>query len=341
MKRAGHLMERICEVDNLLLAYYKASRGKQLKTAVRIYAAELMPRLLKLRQSLLLGTAQLGKYHFFMVHDPKLRKICAASFEEKIIHHAVMNVCKPYFERNLIYDTYATRDGKGVYAALGRARQGLRRYGYVAKLDVRKYFDTISHEVLKQQLRCMFKDAALLELLDGIIDSYEVMSGCGVPIGNLTSQYFANLYLSGLDHYVKEEMRVSVYVRYMDDMLLFGESKEQVKGYVAAVERFVGERLRLHLKPLVLNASKRGISFLGYNLFPHKILLNRHSKLRFKHKLHQYADAHERGVWNDEMYMAHIIPLMAFAKKAYTKRLRLVNVDKGNVVDGPRAGLTA
>lgn len=326
MKRQGFLMEHICSVDNLLLAYYKAARGKQTKASVKEYVRNLPARIVRLRHDLMAGQAQLGAYHFFVIHDPKLRSICAASFEEKIIHHAIINICKPYFERNLIFDTYATRDGKGVYAAIHRARQGLRRYGYVAKLDVRKYFDTISHGVLKLQLRRMFKDAALLELMDGIIDSYEVKPGCGVPIGNLTSQYFANLYLSGLDHYVKEELQVPVYVRYMDDMLLFGESKTQVREYVDEVERFVSERLQLQLKPPVLNASKRGVSFLGYNLFPHKILLNRHSKLRFKQKSRQYTETHERGEWNDETYMAHIIPLMAFAQKAYTKRLRLVSV---------------
>ena len=326
MKRVGFLMERICRVDNLLSAYYKASCGKRGKRQVKAYGNALPVRILQLRDALLDGRAELGEYHFFTVHDPKLRRICAASFEEKVIHHAVMNVCKPYFERNLIYDTYATREGKGVYAAIDRARQGLRNYDYVAKLDVRKYFDTISHEVLKQQLRRLFKDAALLNLLDGIIDSYTVEPGRGVPIGNLTSQYFANLYLSGLDHYVKEVMRVPVYVRYMDDMLLFGSSKKQVKDYVAEVEGYVCGKLRLCLKPMVLSASKRGVSFLGYNLFPHKILLNRRSKLRFKHKLRQYAEAHEKGEWNDEAYMAHIIPLMAFARKAYTRRLRLANV---------------
>lgn len=326
MKRQGFLMEHICSVDNLLLAYHKAARGKQTKASVKEYARNLPDRIIRLRHALLDGQAQLGMYHFFVIHDPKLRSICAASFEEKIIHHAIINICKPYFERNLIFDTYATRDGKGSYAAINRARQGLCRYGYVGKLDVRKYFDTISHGVLKLQLRRMFKDAALLELMDGIIDSYAVEPGCGVPIGNLTSQYFANLYLSGLDHYVKEELRVPVYVRYMDDMLLFCESKAQVRGYVAKVEQFVSERLQLHLKPPIVNASKRGVSFLGYNLFPHKILLNRHSKLRFKHKLCQYAEAHQKGEWNDEMYITHIIPLMAFVQKAYTKRLRLANI---------------
>lgn len=322
MKRVGYLMERICGVDNLLEAYYKAAKGKRQKISVKAYGADLPVRILRLRETMLEGRVRLGRYHFFMVHDPKLRRICAASFEEKIIHHAVMNVCKQYFERNLIYDTYATRDGKGVYAALDRARQGLRRHAYVAKLDVRKYFDTIAHDVLKAQLRRLFKDATLLDLLDGIVDSYAVEPGRGVPIGNLTSQYFANLYLSGLDHHVKEVMRVPVYVRYMDDMLLFGDSKAQVRAHVAEVERFVSDRLRLQLKPAVLSACRRGVSFLGYNLFPHKVLLNRRSKLRFRHKLRQYAALHASGAWSDGEYMGHITPLMAFARKAYTRRLR-------------------
>lgn len=328
MKRQGFLMEEICCVDNLLLAYYKAVRGKRNKKAIKDYSANLPARIVRLRDNLLSGNARLGVYHFFTIHDPKLRRICAASFEEKLIHHAIVNVCKPYFERNLIYDTYATRDGKGVYAAIERAQEGLRCHTYVAKLDVRKYFDSIDQAVLKIQLRRLFKDARLLCLMDKIIESYQTDVGRGVPIGNLTSQYFANLYLSGLDHYIKEQLKVPVYVRYMDDMLLFGSSKQQVKNYVEEVSRFIADKLHLTLKPSVLVATKRGISFLGYGLHPHKILLNRNSKLRFKQKMRCYTKAYEEGKWCDKAYMEHITPLLAFARKAYTHRLRLATCSK-------------
>lgn len=322
MKRVGRLIEKICDVDNLMLAYYKARRGKQEKYTVKVYGDNIVDNILRLRQQILSGDVQVGRYHYFKIYDPKERVICAASFEERVLHHAIINVCKPYFERHFIYDTYATREGKGVYKAIERAFVAMKQYSYVAKLDVRKYFDSISHDVLKKKLCCIFKDKDLLKLLFKIIDSYNVEPGRGIPIGNLTSQYFANYYLSSFDHYVKENLRVPVYVRYMDDMLLFASSKSDISYYVNSVEQFLNCENKLVLKPMVKQSTDYGISFLGYTLFEEKILLNRRSKNRLKRKIKQYEANRESGMWSDDNYMSHIIPLLAFSRKAYTKQLR-------------------
>lgn len=322
MKRVGNLMDSICHIDNLLLAYHKASRGKRQMPYFVEYSKNLFENIVSLRTRLLSGEVELGRYRYFNIYDPKLRKICAAAFEERIIHHAIINVCHPYFERHLIYDTYATRIGKGSYAAIDRARSAMRRYGYVAKLDVKSYFDSISHEVLKQKLRRVFKDERLLVLMERIIDSYEGTAGKGIPIGNLTSQYFANFYLSYLDHYAKEIVGVPVYIRYMDDILLFGETAEEVKAYERKVRLFVESELQLKLKQPVFGSVSLGVSFLGYTLYPHKILLNRRSKIRFRNKMREYAGLHADKEWNDTEYKEHITPLLAFVQKAYTKSLR-------------------
>lgn len=322
MRRVGNLMDKIVDVDNLLAAYYNAAKGKRWKREVIKFSEHLFDNVLSLRERLLSGKMEFGRYNYFKIYDPKERMISAASFEERVVHHAAMRVCEPYFERHLIHDTYATRKGKGVYAAIDKARVGMRRMGYVAKLDVRKYFDSISHDVLKVKLRRMFKDNRLLVMLDAIIDSYEVTCGRGIPIGNLTSQYFANYYLSFLDHFVKETLRVPVYVRYMDDMLVFGENKEEVKRWVAAIKHFVESELQLQLKPEVLMDTEKGVSFLGYSVYRHKLLLNRRSKLRLKRKYRLYTEFCESKKWDEEEYMAHMLPLMAFAEKAYTKNLR-------------------
>ena len=322
MKRKGNLMSEIVTVDNLMLAYNKAVRGKRGKKSVISFSENLYENILSIREKLISGQYEIGKYHYFKIYDPKERVICAASFEERVVHHAVMNVCHEYFDRHLIYDTYATRKGKGIYAAIDRARVGMKKCGYVAKLDVRKYFDSISHDVLKLKLERLFKDKELLTLLSRIIDSYSVNENRGIPIGNLTSQYFANYYLSFLDHYVKEELKIPVYVRYMDDILLFGEDKTTVKHYVAMVKEFVVNKLNLQLKPEVLMSTDTGVSFLGYKLYKNKILLNRRSKIRFKKKFRCYTCLYETGEWADNDYMAHIQPLMAFAEKAYTKKMR-------------------
>ena len=316
-------MEKICDVDNLLWAYHNARKGKQHRTYVAEYSKNLFDNIVRLRHALLSGEVSMGQYRYFYIYDPKLRKICAADFEERIVHHAIINVCHPYFDRNLIYDSYASRKEKGVYAAIYRARAAMRSASYLAKLDVKSYFDSVSHTVLKQKLRRMFKDKSLLSLFDKIIDSYQSSPGRGIPIGNLTSQYFANFYLSFLDHYIKEELKVPVYIRYMDDMLLFGNTPEQVREYVRKVSAFVTEQLLLILKPPVLGPTRSGVSFLGYSLYPHKILLNRRSKIRFKRKIHEYTRLYLSGQWDDNRYKQHMIPLLAFTQKAYTRRLRL------------------
>lgn len=322
MKRAGNLFDKICAVDNLLEAYHKAMRGKQQLPYVSEYSEKLFDNILRLRQQLLSGDAEIGRYRYFCIYDPKLRKICASAFEERIIHQAIINICHPYFEKNLIYDTYATRLGKGLYKAIDRARTAMRHYGYVAKLDIKTYFDSISHDVLKMKLRRTFKDGRLLDLFDSIIDSYTNAFGRGIPIGNLTSQYFANFYLSSLDHYAKEIVKVPVYIRYMDDILLFGISSSQIKEFVYRIQCFVEDNLQLRLKQPIICPTVLGVSFLGYSLYPHKILLNRRSKIRFKRKMGEYADMYLGGIWNDREYREHITPLLAFVQKAYTKKLR-------------------
>ena len=322
MKRVGNLMDKICGVDNLLLAYHKACRGKRHRPDVIEYSEHLFDNITRLRSELLSGAVRIGRYSYFTIYDPKLRKICAAVFEERIIHHAIINICHPYFERHLIYDTYATRLGKGSFAAIDRARKAIRQYDFVAKLDVKSYFDSISHDILKLKLRRIFKDPRLLTLLDLIIDSYESSTGRGIPIGNLTSQYFANFYLSFLDHYAKENVKISVYIRYMDDVLLFGRSATDIKNYVRNIVQYADKELGLKLKQPVLRVADSGISFLGYSLYPHKILLNRRSKIRFKRKMSEYTEKYVTGRWTDVQYNEHITPLLAFVQKAYTKGLR-------------------
>lgn len=322
MRRVGHLVEKIAQTDNLLLAFYKARRGKQHKYQIRLFGDNLAENILKLQQEILSTDVVVGKYHYFRIYDPKERQICAAPFRERVLHHAIINVCKPYFERNLIYDTYATREGKGVYAAIDKARKGMRHFQYVAKLDVRKYFDSISHAVLKDKLKHIFKDISLLTIFDKIIDSYSVELGYGIPIGNLTSQYFANFYLSSVDHYMKECVGVPVYVRYMDDILLFATTRDDIERYVTALFDVVQHSLQLRLKPPVVQHTRYGISFLGYMLFPQKILLNRRSKIRLRQKMLAYESHRKMGKWNEVEYMQHISPLLAFANKAYTRGLR-------------------
>lgn len=204
MKRVGHLMEKVAEPDNLREAYLRATRGKRDRRDVIEFSRGLEGRLQVMRGQLLDETVPLGGYRQFMVHDPKERVITVAPFTQRVLHHAIMGVCEPYFERRLIDHTYACRKGKGRLAALETARRHCRKFPYFLKLDIRKYFDSVGHDCLIGQLHRVFKDAALLRLLEGIVRSFETAPGCGLPIGNLTSQHFANLYLGLLDRLLAE-----------------------------------------------------------------------------------------------------------------------------------------
>ncbi|MCQ2265352.1 MAG: RNA-directed DNA polymerase [Bacteroidales bacterium] len=322
MKRAGNLIEKISDYDNLRLAFYKAAKGKQAKKEVLDYRRNLDENLQKLSSQILSGDVSVGKYHSFRIFDPKERMIYAASFDERVLHHALMNICHPFFERNLIYDTYATRIGKGTYAALDRAVSFFNRYGYVAKLDVRKYFDSIRHDVLKQCVRHLFKDNVLLSIFDKIIDTYETVSGRGIPIGNLTSQYFANHYLSVIDHFAKENLFVSGYVRYMDDVLIFDDACDKLKVIVKKICAKANDEFGLEFKAPVFRSTRQPVSFLGYKLRRHCVSLNKRSRLRLKKKLCQYTTYLKEGEWSQNEYKVHVIPLLAFAQWAYCRKLR-------------------
>ena len=322
MKRVGHLMEQIVSLDNLHLAYHKACRGKQRKREVLKFAEHFDDEIQRMRQEIVDGTIAIGDYHYFTIHDPKERIICAAPFRERVLQHAIMNICHQYFDRTLIDTTYATRKGKGVYAALDKAVEAMSHYEYSVKLDFRKYYDSIDHAVLKEKLRSRFKDKKLLILFDKIIDTYCVREGKGLPIGNLTSQYFANAYLSELDHKAKEQWEVKGYIRYMDDILIVGNDREKLKNCVKRMTAFSSEKLHLLFKPPIFRKNKDGQTFLGYRVMPYYYKLSGRSKKRFRSKLLKYDKLLNEGRWTEGQYEEHILPLLSFAQHAESKAFR-------------------
>lgn len=322
MKRENNLIEKIADPSNLRLAFWKARKAKDGKMEVAEFRKALDKNLLSLRNELLSGNTDVGNYHYFIIFDPKERMICAASFRERVLHHAIMNICHANFEKFQIFDSYASRIGKGTYAALERAKCFHKEYKWFLKLDVRKYFDSIDHCILKQLLEKRFKDKALLQIFFQIIDSYQTALGKGLPIGNLTSQYFANHYLAVADHYIKEKLQVSAYVRYMDDMVIWGNDKNTLIHIGKEFQSFIESELSLTLKPFCLNSTDQVLPFLGYFLLPDKILLNKNSRKRFKSKLIHYSGKLQNDEWSQSEYQAHILPLIAFAKHANTFNLR-------------------
>jgi retron-type reverse transcriptase len=201
MKRQNYLFEAIADYQNIRLAFLKAIRGKRSTAAVLLFCGNIDANLEEIRKRLLSDTVLWGSYNSFTITDPKERVISAAPIEDRVMHHAIMNILEPVFERQMIFHTYACRKDKGTHAALRYAFSQCKSHEWFLKLDIRKYFDSINHTILKEHLDRLIKDYRVRRLFYGIIDSYCKTPGTGLPIGNLTSQFFANLYLSRLDHF--------------------------------------------------------------------------------------------------------------------------------------------
>lgn len=239
------------------------------------------------------GSFPLGRCHQFVIFDPKERIITAPCFEERVLHHAIMNVCEPHFERWLIHDSYACRKGKGRIAALLRARQFAGRYKFFLKLDVRKYFDSISHDRIRDRLHRGFKDRRLLDLFGRIIDSYRDNLGRGLPIGSLTSQHFANLYLGDFDRFIKQTLRMKGYVRYMDDVAIWADDSAELRDVEMSAREFLRVQLGLEVKAdPYRNRTRHGMDYLGCRVFPKHMVLNHRSKIRFRRQMRKLERAY-------------------------------------------------
>lgn len=328
MRRSNNLFAKITSIDNLLLAFHNAKKGCSNKKYVEEYNRNIFENICLLKKKIETGLYEFGKYRYFEIFEPKRRIISVAPFENRVVHHAIINICKNDFERHFIFDTYANRKNKGMLAAVYRAQKMAAKYSCVVKLDIRKYFDSISHVILKEKLKRLFKDKRLLVLLDKTIDSYCSKTGYGLPIGNLTSQYFANFYLSFCDHYAKEILQVPSYVRYMDDMLVFSNSRKQIKVYICAICEYLSKELELKTKSPQLISTINGIPFLGYRIYGKRLMLNSKNKRNFRLKFTKYNRLYIKGIWNDLEFRTKFDALMAFVQKADTFGLRSLYCNK-------------
>jgi retron-type reverse transcriptase len=301
-----NLYTQLCSWDNLYLAWRKASRGKRGKSPAASFEFTLEDNLVALQLELLEKTYQPGAYHSFYIHEPKRRLISAAPFRDRVVHHALCNIIEPSFERSFITDSYANRVGKGTHRALDRAQTFARRYPYVLQCDLKQFFPSIDHALLHDILARKLTDPDVLWLVDRILASgvgvlseeyamvyfpgddgdaerrnFAINRPRGLPIGNLTSQFWANCYLNPFDHFIKRELRCKAYVRYVDDLLLFAEDKATLWAWKAAlVERLAGLRLTIHPgthpRPVT-----EGIPFLGFVLYPERRVLKRRKGVAF------------------------------------------------------------
>lgn len=297
MKRHGNLYDRILERGNIDLAVEKSEAGRKYKKAVTWFEGDREELTLRMIETLRLHKHRTSRYSSFIVHEPKEREIfCLPFYPDRILQHAILNILEPVFMEKFTADTYSCIKGRGIHRAVVKLKLALRDTvapAYYLKIDISKYYPSIDHDILKRQLRRVIKCRETLDLLDEIIESHSP----GLPIGNYLSQYLSNFFLSGFDHWVKEELMVRHYFRYADDMLFLGASKADMWRVLEAVRPRI-EALNLRIKPNIRIAPvATGIDFIGYLFYPTHTLLRKSIKHRFKARVRRLMS---RGV--DDLY---------------------------------------
>jgi retron-type reverse transcriptase len=294
---ANNLWEKVVDFENVYRAYYSAAKGKRYHNEILNFKHNLEENLFTIIQDLNEGTYKPLPLRQFYIREPKLRLISAPSFRDRIVHHSLVQIIEPLFERRFVNDTFACRKGRGTHAGVRHvfhcAQLAKRKWGryYVLKCDVTKFFPSISHDILKQIVRRTIRDRRILSFLDTIIDFYstEGKDGVGIPIGTLASQLLANVSLDPLDHRVKE-MRIKFYARYMDDFVIIHKDKAFLRKVWTDIDRFLDEKLSLKLNPkTTIYPGKHGIDFCGYRIWPTHIRPRKSTINRAKKRLRKFS----------------------------------------------------
>lgn len=286
MKRIGNLYARICSIENLQLADAMAQKGKSKQYGVIAHNKNQDLNILALHHWLVDKTFKTSEYTTFKIYEPKERIVFRLPyFPDRIVHHAVMNVLEPIFTATFTADTYSCIKGKGIHAAVSSLKSALKDVEgtkYCLKMDIRKFYPNVNHDILKALLRRKFKDDDLLWLLDEIIDSAD-----GLPIGNYLSQYFANFYLSYFDHWLKEAKSVKYYFRYADDLVFLSHDKAYLHQLLADIRNYLSTELQLEVKQnyQVFPVDARSIDFVGYRFYHTHVLLRKGIKKNFARML--------------------------------------------------------
>ena len=342
MKRYKNLYSEITSFENLYRAFKRAARGKRSQPNVATFEFDLEANLFRLQEELQTMSYHHGPYDSFYISDPKHRLISAAPFRDRVVHHALVRVIEPIFERSFIGDSYANRVGKGTHAALDRCQEFAQRYRYVLQCDLRQFFPSIDHAILRAALARKLADRDVLWLSDRILESgagvlsheYDMVyfpgddllaaaRPRGLPIGNLTSQFWANCYLNPFDHFVKRELRCPAYLRYVDDFLLFSDDKRRLWDWRQAIcDYAAGLRLSLHERQSTVYPTSTGIPFLGFRLYPTHRRLKRANGVAFARRLQRHCDAVAQGELSYEDLCHRIQGWIAHAAHGNTYRLR-------------------
>jgi RNA-directed DNA polymerase len=290
----GLTWERVHSSENLFAAWREFRRGKRKKREIQEFEFKLEDNLFELQEALAGKTYEHWPYQSFYVQDPKLRHIHKACVRDRVLHQALFRILYPIFDRNFIFDSYSCREGKGTHRGVARLETFARKLSanyrkpvFALKCDIRKFFDSIDQGILMELVRKKVKDPDVLWLIEKIIGSFRKVEGRGLPLGNVTSQLFANVYLNELDQFMKHRLKARYYLRYCDDFIVLGGSEKELQRIIPAISDFLERELRfsLHKQKIVMRKLSRGVDFLGYVVLPHYRVMRTKTKRRILRKV--------------------------------------------------------
>jgi RNA-directed DNA polymerase len=346
--KQGSSFKKLVSIENIVKAYQQASKSKNFNKTILFFERDLGLNLNKIRRSLISGTYRHGKYRFFKVFDQKERQISAASFKDRIVHHAVYQIIEPTFDKTFIHDSFANRTQKGSHKGVKRLQYFIKKIGsekkgattYCLKCDISKCFPSLNHKVLFDLIKKQIKNKKILHLINKIISSFQTGDELnylfpldspfllyrprGIPIGNLTSQLFVNIYLDSLDKFIKERLRIKYYIRYVDDFVILDSDKKFLHKTRDTIRQFLRSKLflELHPKKQSIFPTWKGIDFLGYVIFPNFYLLRKGNKQNFKKRLSKMKVAYLAGKIGKDSVQESITSWIAHAQHANTYHLR-------------------
>jgi retron-type reverse transcriptase len=334
------LYSKLCSYENLLSAFNKAKKGKTKMYYVISFEEDLENNIRLLQKELIEHTYLPKPLKKFIIRDPKTRTIHASIFRDRIVHHAIVNILQPIYEKIFIYDSFASRKDKGNHEGVKRFEEFVRKVshngklikkpfdnnsiqGYVLKADIRKYFDSMNHEVLINILKKKISDKEVIDLIRKVLNNFNIQEGVGLPLGNYTSQFFANVYLNELDYYIKHILKAKYYIRYVDDFVILHPNKKRLEYSMKHIKLFLPcLKIQLHPEKSSIIPLRNGVNFLGYRVFFHHRLLRERNLKTFKKKLEANIELYKNQEITLERLNCRIQGWTGHAKFANTFTLR-------------------
>ena len=338
------LWQELCSYENLILAFKKARKHKTKKDYVIDFENNPENNILLLRSELLLCSYNPKPLKTFIVRDPKTRKISKSDFRDRVVHHALCNIMEPIFEKIFIFDSYANRKGKGTLKALQRfdyfkrkVSKNSTRNCFVLKCDIKHYFENVNHKILLEIIRKKIRDEKIIWLIKIILQNHKIggRSNLGMPLGNLTSQFFANVYLNELDQFVKHNLKATYYIRYVDDFVILSENYQLLQKYNQAINKFLAENLRIELHPDKSKIIKlyKGVNLLGFRVFYYHKLLRKANKRKFYRKLREQLESYKNKEINCKYLIQSLRGWLGYSMWANTYKMRKNIINQINLIN--------